>query len=182
MWTSLDYDRRHRLTCIALYVSIYQHRDFQRPDVLQTATPDSMTDKNLTHFKGLTFDIIGTLVDYEAGVLAWCRHRLPQTLTDDQILESFARVEKSIHVIDTSLASARRRPDPQYQQNKKSERNDPLQVHSPELNFMQMFLQIWPGMAKEFGSEAKPDEGKDFAASALDWDPFADSKEALAYI
>ena len=47
---------------------------------------------------------------------------------------------------------------------------------------MQMFLQIWPGMAKEFGVEAKPDEGKDFAASALDWEPFPDSKEALAYL
>ena len=57
-----------------------------------------MTQKELTRFKGLTFDIIGTLVDFEAGVLEWCRPRLPRELTDNQILESFARVEKSLHV------------------------------------------------------------------------------------
>ena len=57
-----------------------------------------MSKKDLTQFKGISFDIIGTLVDYEAGVLAWCRPRLPKELTDNQILESFARVEKELHV------------------------------------------------------------------------------------
>ena len=57
-----------------------------------------MAKKDLTEFKGISFDIIGTLVDYEAGVLAWCRPRLPKELTDNQILESFARVEKELHV------------------------------------------------------------------------------------
>ena len=61
-------------------------------------TTDLMAKKELTQFKALSFDIIGTLVDYEAGVLAWLRPRLPKDLTDDEILESFARVEKSLHV------------------------------------------------------------------------------------
>lgn len=57
-----------------------------------------MVQKDLTRYKGISFDIIGTLADYEAGLLAWCRPRVPEDLTDNQILESFARVEKSLHV------------------------------------------------------------------------------------
>ena len=45
-----------------------------------------------------------------------------------------------------------------------------------------VFSDIWPGMAKELGVEAKPNEGKEFAASTMDWQPFPDSKEALAYL
>ena len=46
----------------------------------------------------------------------------------------------------------------------------------------QMFPDIWPGMAAELGVEAKDGEGKDFAASTMGWEPFPDSKEALAYL
>ena len=45
-----------------------------------------------------------------------------------------------------------------------------------------MFLQIWPGMAKEFGVEVKTGEPQDFADSTLGWEPFPDSAEALAYL
>ena len=57
-----------------------------------------MAAKELKSFKGVTFDIIGTLVDFEAGVLEWCRPRLPKEVSDNQILEAFARVEKTLHV------------------------------------------------------------------------------------
>ena len=57
-----------------------------------------------------------------------------------------------------------------------------LQEHSPHLTFVQMFPQIWPGMAKELGVDAKDEEGKDFAASTMSWQPFHDSREALAYL
>lgn len=57
-----------------------------------------MARTDLTEFKGITFDIIGTLIDFEAGILDWCRPRLPKELTDNQILETFARVEKALHV------------------------------------------------------------------------------------
>lgn len=111
-----------------------------------------MSTKELRHFKALTFDTIGTLVDYEAGVLEWCRPRLPKGTTDNQILESFARVEKQMH------------------------------IHSPHLSFSQMFPDVWPGIAKEFGIEANAGEGKEFAASTFSWQPFPDSNEALAYL
>ena len=47
---------------------------------------------------------------------------------------------------------------------------------------VEMFPDIWPGMAKELGAEAHPGEGKEFAASPFGWQPFPDSKEALAYL
>ena len=57
-----------------------------------------MARTDLTKFKGITFDIIGTLIDFEAGILDWCRPRLPTELTDNEILEIFAHVEKALHV------------------------------------------------------------------------------------
>ena len=62
-----------------------------------------MARKELTSFKGVTFDIIGTLIDFEAGILDWCRPRLPKEVSDNQILETFARVEKTLHVRQLSL-------------------------------------------------------------------------------
>lgn len=47
---------------------------------------------------------------------------------------------------------------------------------------VQMFPDIWPGMAAVFGVEVKEGEGKDFAASTLNWQPFPDSREAMAYL
>lgn len=47
---------------------------------------------------------------------------------------------------------------------------------------VQMFPDIWPGMAKEFGVELKAGEGQDFTASTMAWQPFPDSKDALAYL
>ena len=47
---------------------------------------------------------------------------------------------------------------------------------------VQMFPDIWPGMAKGLGVEPKSGEGKDFAASTMNWQPFPDSEEALAYL
>jgi len=54
--------------------------------------------KDFTQFKALTFDIVGTLIDFEAGILRWCRPRLSTSITDNQILECFARVEMDLHV------------------------------------------------------------------------------------
>jgi phosphoglycolate phosphatase-like HAD superfamily hydrolase len=48
----------------------------------------------LTDFSTLTFDVIGTLIDFEAGILQWMRPRLQAAkadITDDEIL----RVMKS---------------------------------------------------------------------------------------
>lgn len=46
----------------------------------------------------------------------------------------------------------------------------------------QMFPKIWPGMAKELGVEVKEGDGQDMADSTMHWQPFPDSKEALAYL
>lgn len=62
-----------------------------------------MARKELTSFKGVTFDIIGTLIDFEAGILDWCAPRIPKGVSDNQILQAFARVEKTLHVGQLSL-------------------------------------------------------------------------------
>jgi hypothetical protein len=44
----------------------------------------------LTDFNTLTFDVIGTLIDFEAGILQWMRPRLQAAktdMTDDAILQ-----------------------------------------------------------------------------------------------
>jgi hypothetical protein len=47
-------------------------------------------DMALTDFSTLTFDVIGTLIDFETGVLEWMRPRLQAAkadVTDDKILQ-----------------------------------------------------------------------------------------------
>lgn len=50
------------------------------------------------------------------------------------------------------------------------------------VHWQSCYTDIWPGMAKQFDVVPKQDEGRDFAASTLNWQPFPDSKEALAYL
>jgi putative hydrolase of the HAD superfamily len=50
----------------------------------------------LSDFNTLTFDVVGTLIDFEAGILNWfrptlCRHGI--TKADDEILTTFAGFE-----------------------------------------------------------------------------------------
>ena len=55
-----------------------------------------MTTLNLRQFKVLTFDCYGTLVDWEAGILAGLRPLLARqgvTLTDEAVLEHYGRYE-----------------------------------------------------------------------------------------
>ncbi|PMX32152.1 2-haloalkanoic acid dehalogenase, partial [Pseudomonas sp. FW301-21B01] len=48
----------------------------------------------LTQFKVLTFDVVGTLIDFESGVLASVRRLggdAAKDLTDDQIFQPYMR-------------------------------------------------------------------------------------------
>ncbi len=48
--------------------------------------------KDLTRFTTLTFDVVGTLIDFEAGILNWFRPRVGE-VPDNEILEHFAQAE-----------------------------------------------------------------------------------------
>lgn len=109
----------------------------------------------LTDFDVLTFDMIGTLIDFETGVLDWIRPRVLKDhpeLSDTAILEAYARAQSGVRAAE------------------------------PRLLFSQRFPKIWAAMAKEYGVETAPDDGASFAASARLWPAFPDSAEALAYL
>ncbi len=55
-------------------------------------------NKNLSDFKALTFDVYGTLIDWESGMIAGLKpltNRLGDALSRDQILEAHAGYESS---------------------------------------------------------------------------------------
>ena len=52
----------------------------------------------LSDFSTLTFDVIGTLIDFEAGILQWMRPRLQAAkadITDDEILQVNSKLIQS---------------------------------------------------------------------------------------
>ncbi|MFO0995417.1 MAG: HAD-IA family hydrolase [Alphaproteobacteria bacterium] len=109
----------------------------------------------LTDFDVLTFDMIGTLIDFETGVLDWVRPRLLKdhpNLDDTAILEAYARAQSAVRAAE------------------------------PTLLFTQRFPKIWAGIAKEYGVAVEPGDGASFAASARDWPAYPDSADALAYL
>lgn len=107
----------------------------------------------LTDFDVLTFDMIGTLIDFERGVLDFMRPRLLRTrpeLGDTEILETYARTQSEVR------------------------------TRAPELLFSARLPQIWDGVAKHFGLAVAPEDGPSFVRSARQWPAFADSAAALA--
>ena len=64
-----------------------------------------MTDLNATAYRTITFDCYGTLIDWEAGILAAAEAQLPGVdRPADEILETFARFETE----EEALAGAMR--------------------------------------------------------------------------
>jgi len=61
---------------------------------------------NLSDFKALTFDCYGTLIDWESGILAqlrpWSRDQ-DLSLSDDDLLQSFARHEAKLELLRPTL-------------------------------------------------------------------------------
>ena len=79
----------------------------------------------LRDFNTLTFDVVGTLIDFETGILDWFRptlgrHGVPKT--DEEILTAFAAVE------------------------------DKYQRESPEKPFTEMLPLIYRHMVSGWGS------------------------------
>ncbi len=107
----------------------------------------------LTDFDVLTFDMIGTLIDFEKGVLDFARPRLLRSrpeLSDTEILEAYANSQSEVR------------------------------SRSPELLFSARLPKIWEGVAAKFGVTVEPGDGAAFVRSARQWPAFADSAAALA--
>jgi putative hydrolase of the HAD superfamily len=109
----------------------------------------------LTDFTTLTFDMMGTLMDYEAGFIAWFRkHGAADRadVADRQILEALARAEEV------------------------------LQRDKPHPPFTRMLPLMYLTVASEFSLPQDKDLAESFGASVAEWPPFPDSVESLRYL
>jgi len=107
----------------------------------------------LTDFDVLTFDMIGTLIDFEQGVLDFARPRLLRAkhdISDTEILETYASAQGEVR------------------------------TRAPELLFSARLPKIWEGVAARYGVAVEPGDGPAFVRSARHWPAFADSAAALA--
>src|SRR3712207_1071696 len=106
----------------------------------------------LRDFDTLTFDVVGTLIDFETGILEWFRPALRRygvAKTDEEILTAFAAVE------------------------------DDYQRQAPEETFTEMLPLIFRGMTSRWGIEPREEDAEGFRDSIRSWPPFPDTVEAL---
>ena len=104
-------------------------------------------------FNTLTFDVVGTLIDFETGILDWFRPVLGRhgvSKTDEEILAAFAAVE------------------------------DRYQRETPEKPFTEMLPLIYRDMASGWGVGFRDEDAEGFRDSIRSWPPFPDTVEALA--
>jgi 2-haloacid dehalogenase len=103
-------------------------------------------------FDVLTFDCYGTLIDWEAGLLAALREPLAARgvdAPDDALLEAFARHEAEVEA-------------------------------GPYLPYRQVLGRVLTSMLGHRGAEPTPEEVAAFGGSVSDWPAFPDSPAALA--
>ena len=111
-----------------------------------------MAELEFDAFDVLTFDCYGTLIDWEAGLLAALREPFADRgieAADDDVLEAFARHEAEVEA-------------------------------GPYRPYREVLGEVLGAMVGHFGTEASAEERAAFGASVADWPPFADSVAALA--
>ncbi len=118
----------------------------------QPGVPTAMT---LTDFDTLTFDCYGTLIDWEAGILAvlepWAARRGLE-VDGPALLEGFGRHETVV------------------------------QRENPGLIYPEVLRAVMRALAADFGIAASEAEADALGRSVADWPAFPDSREALAYL
>jgi 2-haloacid dehalogenase len=109
----------------------------------------------LESFSALTFDCYGTLIDWEAGILAalrpWAAARRVAA-DDEELLAAFAQAESC------------------------------REVAEPAAPYPRILAGVLEDLAEEFGTDASPREAEAFGGSVKDWPAFPDSAEALTYL
>ena len=108
----------------------------------------------LTDFKALTFDVYGTLIDWESGMIEGLKPLTDRVggLTRDAILEAHAHHEST------------------------------TQRQTPAKNYAQLLAVVYKRLAEEWGIAVRWEECLAYGRSVKDWPAFADSAEALAYL
>jgi 2-haloacid dehalogenase len=112
----------------------------------------SMTNLDLTAFDALTFDCYGTLIDWEAGILAGLRRVLePRGVTppDDELLERYASAEAALEA-------------------------------GPYRRYREVLGLSLDAVAAAYGVRTTDRDRAGFGRSVGDWPAFPDSPAALA--
>ena len=102
-------------------------------------------------FDALTFDCYGTLIDWEAGILAGLRAALAPhgaDAADDDLLESYANAEAALEA-------------------------------GPYLRYREILARGARAIASSLGTTLSDDEAATFGGSVVDWPAFPDSHDAL---
>lgn len=100
----------------------------------------------------LTFDVVGTCIDFETGIFECVSQLTSASLDRDTVLDAFAQAE------------------------------DEQQQKTPEVPFTQMLEHIYVTLATEFGLPAGPSGRDALRLSIPHWPAFADSSDALAQL
>lgn len=108
---------------------------------------------NLGDFKVLTFDVYGTLIDWESGMIEALRPLTDRlSLTRDQILEAHAFHEST------------------------------QQVATPAMPYARLLATVYRRLSEEWRIPVTWAECEEYGRSVKDWPAFADSAEALKYL
>ncbi len=113
----------------------------------------------LSDYKALTFDVYGTLIDWESGMVAGLapltaqvKARHGRELTRNEILEAHAFYEST------------------------------MQRYTPAKRYSDLLATVYRRLAEEWGVEVTWEECLIYGASVEHWPAFPDSAEALAYL
>ena len=110
---------------------------------------------SLRNYDALSFDVYGTLIDWESGMLAGLRpltDRLDTEMSDDAVLEMHARHESA------------------------------AQAWTPARRYADLLATVYRRCAEELGMVASWEECARYGARVPDWPAFPDSADALAYL
>jgi len=109
----------------------------------------------LSDFEALTFDVYGTLIDWESGMIAGLRpltDRLGGALSRNQVLQA--------HALHESAA----------------------QAQTPHMRYDRLLAIVYKRLAEEWGVTSTWDKALAYGRSVRDWPAFADTPEALRYL
>lgn len=109
----------------------------------------------LSDFKALTFDVYGTLIDWESGMVDALKpltDKVSRSLTRDDVLEAHATYEST------------------------------TQRWTPGKRYSELLPVVYRRLAEEWGVEVTWEECVAYGLSVRQWPAFDDSREALAHL
>lgn len=114
-----------------------------------------MSELRLSDFKALTFDVYGTLIDWETGMINGLKaltDQLTPALSRDAVLEAHAVCEST------------------------------AQRYTPAKPYQDILALVYRRLAEEWGLSATEEACQNYGQSVAHWPAFPDSARALAYL